>query len=1398
MNWKATLAFLSVTLLLAAQASAVLVSRYTFDNASISGKTALDVVGSNNAVPTGTNGGTGITTGQSGYFADAFRFAGAGAGAAVTDYENLLAVPAGVSPSGAAERTFTTWFNQLALSGQNKLFGYGDVNTDMDATTGEGFDVGLEAGGVRIRNGNGNITYGTGLNFLGANAGWNHLAVRVNPGATTFANVDIFLNGSLLAPQDPLAIDLADTLATTSSPLGIGNTSNTAGGSATTNGFNGLIDDFRIYNNALSNSEIVTLASAPATPTFAITVNRGTGGILLSHSGATANILGYRLLSTAGALNQTGWTKISTAYDESGDKSVDTDNDWTVLSPATSTTSLAEAELEGGNGGFLANAQSVNFSQSGGLWTRNPTEDIAFELLLADGSIVNASVFYTGNGDAHFQTGDLNFDGAINAADWGVFRSNLFSTYTTTGLANYARGDLDGDGDTDRFDFSAFRTAFDAANGIGAFASVSSAVPEHSSLAGGLALMVAACLFRSKSRREGSSMLFHVGRRCKPLVLLLGAMVATLAASPASAVLIARYSFDDTNIVSGTKAQTDLAGANNAAPTGTNGGANITTGAVGVFGQAYSFLNDNAPGGNATVMLSDFENLMTVASGAVPSGTAERTFSLWFNHSASVGQNKLFGYGTNVGGQALDVGLEAGGIRLRHFGGNITYGAGFDFLGANAGWHHLAVRVNAGASTFANVDVFLNGSALAVTATGGGGTGQAINTAASAFGIGTTSIDTGGAIPNGFTGLLDEFRIYNNALSNSEIAALALPPAPQLLTLEVETNTGRVYIKNASGADFSAGFYQISSDDVASNGGSLVPANWNSLQDQNLAGFPAGNGTGNGWEEGGVATDKILGEAFLGIGGAGASLFADGMTPINLGAIFKTTDAQDLTFTYQLANGTFVNGNVAYVTGPAGLNGDYNNDGHVDAADYTVWRDRLGTSAVLPNDTTPGSVTQADYAVWKSNFGLPALGAVAGNGAVPEPAAALLLTILASVLLGAPHARRHRRAAALGAAALLMGWAATSQAKFDDRIYRFGETEGGAAGNPIVGGVTFDSAGVSMTGTFQDLAASGAATYANVSSTGAGALSRPGAAAGAVGITLDGASFLSGANLNRPSLTASSTAGGGNLDYSGLNNRGFQLWVRPSAVGTLQRVVQDSNQHGVTITAAGLWQMNYGGTSTTSTLAAATNAWSHVELVNPAGNLSVLYVNGVAVATDSRAYADSDFPLVIGANTGVSGTVGTTEFFTGVVDDMSMFVIGTTTNGLQRGPFNFATDNAFAASKLSAIPGDFTGAGGLPDGVVNSLDSNAFLAGWENRNLVNNRLVGDLNSYAKGDLNFDGVTDLRDAFILHTGLQNAGLGGLNFAALGNTAVPEPSALVVAAIFCATLTPRRLRRTLLSA
>jgi hypothetical protein len=69
--------------------------------------------------------------------------------------------------------------------------------------------------------------------------------------------------------------------------------------------------------------------------------------------------------------------------------------------------------------------------------------------------------------------------------------------------------------------------------------------------------------------------------------------------------------------------------------------------------------------------------------------------------------------------------------------------------------------------------------------------------------------------------------------------------------------------------------------------------------------------------------------------------------------------------------------------------GDYNADGVVDAADYTVWRDTLGQSgANLAADGDGDEAVDADdFNVWKTKFGQSGVGGAVGQSAsVPEPA----------------------------------------------------------------------------------------------------------------------------------------------------------------------------------------------------------------------------------------------------------------------------------------------------------------------------------------------------------------------------------------------------------------------------
>jgi hypothetical protein len=85
---------------------------------------------------------------------------------------------------------------------------------------------------------------------------------------------------------------------------------------------------------------------------------------------------------------------------------------------------------------------------------------------------------------------------------------------------------------------------------------------------------------------------------------------------------------------------------------------------------------------------------------------------------------------------------------------------------------------------------------------------------------------------------------------------------------------------------------------------------------------------------------------------------------------------------------------VATFTAVSGLAGDYNRNGTVDAADYTIWHDTLGSTTDLRADGNGnGVIDQGDYAIWKSNFGNHA-GIGAGAAVrVPEPTTVSMLLI---------------------------------------------------------------------------------------------------------------------------------------------------------------------------------------------------------------------------------------------------------------------------------------------------------------------------------------------------------------------------------------------------------------------
>ncbi|MEZ6101813.1 MAG: LamG-like jellyroll fold domain-containing protein [Pirellulaceae bacterium] len=354
-----------------------------------------------------------------------------------------------------------------------------------------------------------------------------------------------------------------------------------------------------------------------------------------------------------------------------------------------------------------------------------------------------------------------------------------------------------------------------------------------------------------------------------------------------------------------------------------------------------------------------------------------------------------------------------------------------------------------------------------------------------------------------------------------------------------------------------------------------------------------------------------------------------------------------------------------------------------------------------------------------------------------------------------------------------------------DRNYRLGEDsfENGSANSPAGANIagtlyTVDSEGALSAHDLADLEVFGNPTYANVSD-------RPLFTSG-VGISFDGSGdYLVGQNLNNPATSYSSinyddTPNGGAhvpgpIDYTGMNDRFFQFWAKPNSAGqnATQSVVMDSNQHGVRIV-DGKWSMRYGGQDVVSETSVAFGQWSHIMLARPSADVgSVLFVDGVAVAGLAGGYDGAAHEeLVVGSTTARdvddSPLVGQGEFYNGLLDDLTMSVVGfNSVNDF--GEFSLLTDSRYVAGvSMVGVPAADVNL----DKVVNAADVTAFVDGWLSATVVNGVQIGDINSRSRGDLNFDGITDLADWGILHSANPQIA------AAAGQAifGVPEPTSL----------------------
>ncbi|TWT85323.1 hypothetical protein Pla123a_01300 [Posidoniimonas polymericola] len=689
-------------------------------------------------------------------------------------------------------------------------------------------------------------------------------------------------------------------------------------------------------------------------------VDRVTGAITFSNeTGEPLDVLGYELSSVAGSLDDNFLTGVTGVLDSSGNGEVDAANAWQVTSAPGDSTRFAEEST--GTAATLAIDQAFAISTQDG-WTQSIYEDVKLDVTLGNGSTIAALVRYTGNSGSPFDRGDLNFDGVLDAADWVAYRQNFFGVFAGASAAeSYGLGDLDGDGDNDYDDFLLFKADYIAANGAAAFEALGQ-IPEPAA-ALLLTLAAAAGAVRTNRRRRSGAVAAGRPRLGAKLAVTLVAATAALAADAARADLQHLYSF------------------NNGLNDSIGGADGQAFGAAAVNGQGQLDL----PGGFGDYVGFDPQEIQI-------SSYTDLTFETWFTVDTHQTWARLFDYGSR------DVTPEGylyfapqsgqgGNPALARYATNdvrteITYATP-----SEGQQHHLAMIVDDNANGGADLFTVYFDGVLIDSVSHNHPLSGVIETYAF---LGKSTFP--GDVDPYFNGSIDEFRIYDHALSQQEVldSIAAGTTQESALTIYVNTYTGAITMASAETLPVDIDYYAISSA-----AGALSTASWNSLQDQGGAVV----GTGEGWEEIDQSNATKLGELRL----LGQSSVVAG-APLAIGAAYDPavlglgTDG-DLTFEYGLAGVSTVAGEVVYLDF---LPGDFNGDLQVDAADYTLWRDGLAAADHTGPDGHPDGVVDAlDYQVWTSHYGASAVGGA--PAAVPEPAA---LVLLVSVLTAATVARR--------------------------------------------------------------------------------------------------------------------------------------------------------------------------------------------------------------------------------------------------------------------------------------------------------------------------------------------------------------------------------------------------------
>lgn len=249
----------------------------------------------------------------------------------------------------------------------------------------------------------------------------------------------------------------------------------------------------------------------------------------------------------------------------------------------------------------------------------------------------------------------------------------------------------------------------------------------------------------------------------------------------------------------------------------------------------------------------------------------------------------------------------------------------------------------------------------------------------------------------------DEVRIYSHPLTQSEVtASFNTGPEPVALpVLRIDRSTGQITFANPASSSFNLKSYSITSAS-----GQLNPTGWTSIDTGNTF-DPDGTWTSSSTTSTNIAEAVTSGNLD---GGA-----INGGTSRSIGsALYRTPLAGDLQFTYTLNGGISGTGIVEY-TGTAAARSDLNGDGLINALDWSsaflpnlgkAFTGELPVAAYLKGDLD-GDLDNDynDFILFKADYvAVNGLGAFLALTGVPEPSS-LVFALLASAAVAGVRRR---------------------------------------------------------------------------------------------------------------------------------------------------------------------------------------------------------------------------------------------------------------------------------------------------------------------------------------------------------------------------------------------------------